>query len=54
MVVKIGGSDFVNYIDDGEKGATHIHRQQKNNCIVTIGDVNTCTKMLKHLLSNKY
>jgi hypothetical protein len=26
VVAKIGGSDFENYINDGEKGVTHIHR----------------------------
>jgi hypothetical protein len=44
---------FDYYIDDGEEGAIHIRTQQKKSCIVTIGGVNTCAKMLKHLLPNK-
>ncbi len=45
MVAKIVGNDFENYKDNGEKGATHICRLPKKNCIVAIGGVNTCAKM---------
>jgi hypothetical protein len=53
VVAKIGGNDFDYYIDDGEEGATHIRRQQKQSCIIRIGGVNTYIKMLKHLLPNR-
>jgi hypothetical protein len=53
VVAKIGGNDFDYYINDGEEGAIHIRMQQKKSCIFAIGGVNTCAKMLKHLLPNK-